>query len=247
MSECIKSKLVWVISGLVILLLAITTLLVIIVYEYESKSSSQSLSDKNEIKNDSHENVDLIENNNKGAICEPTRERGILVVNKKHCLPKDYDPNGLTDETMSSWNEMKAMAKKDGINLNLQSGYRSYKYQIETYNYWVNLYGKEYADTVSARPGYSEHQTGMAIDVSGTHGCDLETCFGNTEEGRWLKNNAHKYGFIIRYAAKEEDLTGYSEEPWHIRYIGSEAENIKQSGKSLEEYLNIEGGKSYAE
>lgn len=162
-----------------------------------------------------------------------------LVVNKTQSISKDLVPNNLTipnvNFSFSGYHEKKQMeagaanaleklfaaAKKEGITLSAVSGYRSYSRQATLYNNYVARDGKAEADTYSARPGTSEHQTGLAMDVSAaSNGYDLTTSFGNTKEGIWLKDNAHKYGFIIRYPKSKESITGYMYEPWHVRYVG---------------------------
>ena len=159
---------------------------------------------------------------------------GILVVNKKYSLPKDYNP-GVNKEAYDALKIMQADAKALGLNLSLQSGYRSYSTQTTIYNNYVKKYGVKLTDTFSARPGHSEHQTGLAFDVG-----KVEDSFANTKESKWLEQNAHLYGFIIRYPKGKQSITGYKYEPWHIRYLGKEnAKKIKESGKTLEEYLNI--------
>lgn len=158
----------------------------------------------------------------------------IIIVNKTYNLPRDYG-NGLTDETVSAFNEMTSAAAKDGISLWIKSGFRSYDTQDFTYHFFVNDRGVELADLASARPGHSEHQTGLAIDVNSTS--DL---FAGTPEAIWLEKNCFKFGFIIRYPKDKTAVTGYKYEPWHIRYIGkSKAEEITRSGLTLEEYYGL--------
>lgn len=159
----------------------------------------------------------------------------IPVVNKTYPLPSDYAPGGLTAETSAAFNSLVAGAKADGLNIFVVSGYRSYAKQQSTYLYWCNVYGKQDADRISARPGFSEHQLGMAIDVN-----SLEESFADTPEGKWIKEHCWEYGFIIRYPKEKESLTGYSYEPWHIRYLGKDlAKKVTESGLCLEEYLGI--------
>ena len=112
--------------------------------------------------------------------------------------------------------------------------------QDSVYKKEVATYGQAKADTQSAKPGYSEHQTGLAIDVGGG-GCGIEDCFGETAEGKWLASNAYSYGFIIRYQAGKESITGYRAEPWHIRYVGTELSvEMNNTGiQTLEEFFNI--------
>lgn len=112
-------------------------------------------------------------------------------------------------------------ARAAGHSLEVVSGYRSYATQSSLYNYYVQTYGQAYADQISARPGYSEHQTGLAVDVGNVGGgCGLTACFGDTPGGRWVAANAHRYGFIVRYPQGYTHITGYTYEPWHLRYVG---------------------------
>jgi D-alanyl-D-alanine carboxypeptidase len=190
-----------------------------------------------------------------------------VVVNKQHALtPKDYVPADLVmpnvpqrvpgnesmqlrQVTATALEAMFAAAAKDGLQLMLSSGYRSYKYQVNLYNGYVASEGQATADTQSARPGHSEHQTGFAADVepSSKH-CEVESCFGDTPEGKWVAENAYKYGFIIRYTPGNEDITGYEPEPWHIRYVGEKLayELHRTNTTTLEQFFDITGGKTYA-
>lgn len=163
--------------------------------------------------------------------------KDILVVNKTYSLPSSYNPTKLTDEFMTAFNKMKEAAKEEGLNIYVVSGFRSYEYQDNLYNKYVKKDGKENADTYSARPGHSEHQTGLAADLN-----LVDTSFENTKEGIWLANNCYKYGFILRYPKGKQDITGYIYEPWHFRYIGDEAKNLYNNGNwiTLEEYLGID-------
>ena len=161
---------------------------------------------------------------------------GIMLVNKSYPITKKYDPKDLLDETKIAFSKMQNDALIDGITLWITSGYRSYKDQKTIYNNYVKQSSKEEADTYSARPGYSEHQTGYVIDVN-----DATSKFENTPEAIWLQKNAHKYGFIIRYPSGKDSYTGYKYEPWHLRYLGVEkATQITESGLSLEEYYGID-------
>lgn len=160
---------------------------------------------------------------------------GILIVNKSYSLPSSYDP-GMNEEALSAFENMQTAASDDGLFLYILSGYRSYSEQQYQYNVHVENKGKEYADQVSARPGYSEHQTGLCMDINST-----EDSFADTEEAAWLAENCEKYGFIIRFPKGKEEQTGYNYEPWHIRYVGVEnAQKIAESGLCLEEYLGVE-------
>lgn len=165
---------------------------------------------------------------------------GILIVNKSYSLPSSYDP-GMNEEASAAFEQMQAAASDDGLFLYILSGYRSYSEQQYQYNIHVENKGKEYADKVSARPGYSEHQTGLCMDINST-----EDSFADTEEAAWLAENCTKYGFIIRFPKGKEEQTGYNYEPWHIRYVGVQnAQKIAESGLCLEEYLGV--GSEYSD
>lgn len=171
----------------------------------------------------------------KGAVKEVTYIDGILIANKTYALPADYNP-GVDAQANAALNEMINAAKLDGIVLTVLSGFRSYSTQNTLYNNYVARDGKAEADRYSARPGHSEHQTGLAFDLN-----SLYTSFGETKEGKWLAENCWKYGFIIRYPKDKESVTGYMYEPWHVRYLGKDtAKKVFESGKCLEEYLGID-------
>ena len=167
--------------------------------------------------------------------------QGVMIVNKTYSLPQSYNPNGLTAETKAAFAELQAAASADGLSIYSVSDFRSYEAQDTLYNNYVARDGKEAADTFSARPGHSEHQTGLTID------CNYAgDAFHDTPEAKWLENNAWKYGFIIRFPKGKEDKTGYKYESWHIRYVGKDmAKKIYDSGLCLEEYFGIES--KYAE
>ncbi len=161
---------------------------------------------------------------------------GYLVVNKTYTLPSSYG-NGLTNATTEAFNKMQAAAKIDGLNIYISSGFRSYSYQKNLYNSYVNRDGVVAADTYSARAGHSEHQSGLAFDVN-----TINDSFANTEEGKWLNDNCYKYGFILRYPNGKSDETGYQYEPWHFRYVGVElAEKLYNNGNwiTVEDYFGI--------
>ena len=163
-----------------------------------------------------------------------TYKNGILIVNKKYGLPSNYNP-GVNATALSAFNTMKAAAKNEGINLFIISGFRSYETQKGLYNNYVKQYGQAATDTFSAKPGHSEHQTGLAFDLN-----SLDDNFGETKEGKWLSKNCHKFGFIIRYPKNKQSITGYQYEPWHVRYLGIDiATKVYNSGLCLEEYLGI--------
>lgn len=164
-----------------------------------------------------------------------------VVVNKKRPLqPTDYVPASLVVPNVAlragiSSNEnhvrtdvataLKVMfdaAAAEKITLNVQSAYRSHSFQTSLYNRYVQQQGQAVADTQSARPGFSEHQTGLAVDVGGINqpGCNVDTCFANTPEGAWVAAHAYNYGFIVRYPKGLNNVTGYVYEPWHLRFVG---------------------------
>ncbi len=159
---------------------------------------------------------------------------GILIANKTYALPPDYAP-GVNAEAEEAFYEMQSAAAELGLNLYISSGYRSYDYQAGLYQRYVDRSGKAEADRYSARPGHSEHQTGLAFDLN-----TISDEFKDTDEGKWIAEHCWEYGFIIRYPEDKESVTGYMYEPWHIRYLGREtAEAVYESGLCLEEYLGI--------
>ncbi len=159
---------------------------------------------------------------------------GILIVNKTYSIPRSYDPGGLTSECADAFERLRQGAANDGVNIWLASGFRSYDYQSSLYWGYVSYYGQASADTFSARPGHSEHQTGLAIDCN-----NITDSFAGTREAIWLEEHCHEYGFIIRYPQGKQYITGYKYEPWHIRYIGDKATEIYESGLTLEEFFGI--------
>lgn len=160
---------------------------------------------------------------------------GILIANKTYGLPETYAPGGLTGETYDAYCKMYEAALLDGITLRVISGYRSYYDQRWIYNDYLTQAPQEIVDTFSARPGHSEHQSGMAMDMN-----MLYDYFADTPEGIWISEHAHEYGFIVRYPKDKEHITGYKYEPWHIRYVGVDyAKAIYESGLCLEEFFGI--------
>ena len=158
-----------------------------------------------------------------------------LIANKTYSLPASYAPGDLTKECRAAFREMQQGAARSGIYLYIVSGYRSYYTQQSIYNRYCARDGRARADTYSARPGHSEHQTGLAMDLN-----SLYASFAYTPEGRWLAANAYKYGFVIRYPKGKQSVTGYVYEPWHVRYLGKElAADVYHSGLCLEEYFGI--------
>lgn len=188
-----------------------------------------------------------------------------VVVNKGRRLENNYIPDNLTvpniplrlnksypemqlrPEASKALEELSADAVHQNVHFMLASGYRSYSYQIGIYSGYVRTQGQTSADKTSARPGYSEHQTGLAADVEPySRQCEVEACFGDTLEGKWLATNSFKYGFIIRYPQGKESLTGYEYEPWHIRYVGKDlALQVQRTGQTLEQFFRLDNFSSY--
>ncbi len=187
------------------------------------------------------------------------------VVNKSHPLdPLGYAPKDLVvpdvrlrvpgNESMQLSKEPAAMVEEmfddasiAGFDLMFSSGYRSYSYQVSLYGGYVKSMGQSEADKQSARPGYSEHQTGLAFDICNATDCDLVQSFGNSDMGKWVTENAHKYGFILRYPRGKQDITGYMYEPWHLRYIGKELAKEMHDKKiqTLEEFFSLPAAPDY--
>lgn len=167
--------------------------------------------------------------------------QGLMIVNKTYALPKTYNPGAMTPETKAAYDELVRDASAAGLSMQSVSDFRSYDTQDQLYKNYCARDGQAAADTYSARPGHSEHQTGLAIDIN----C-AGSAFDNTPEAKWLAENCWKYGFIIRYPKGKESITGYQYESWHIRYLGKEwAKKITESGLTLEEYFQIDS--KYAE
>lgn len=216
-----------------------------ITVEYESFLEKIKI----DIKNSLEDNI-----NSDSIITNPSSYDAVM--NKERNLPSDYIPedlvtlsvptclknpevNQLRKAASDALSKLFEDAKEEDLKLVARSGYRSYNTQLGLYNSIVNKYGQDYADKYSAKPGQSEHQTGLAIDItSESVSLQLEDTFGETIEGIWVKENAHKYGFIIRYPKDKESITGYEYEPWHLRYLGETlATKVYESGLTLEEYF----------
>ena len=162
----------------------------------------------------------------------------IIIANKHYPLSKDYNP-GENPTAKAELLKLIAAMQEAGFPISDHySGFRSYETQTQLYQDYVNKDGKAEADRYSARPGYSEHQTGLAFDLIGTDG-DLVT---EEKVAQWLLDHAADYGFVVRYLKGKEKETGYMAEEWHLRYVGKEAKDIAASGLSLEEYYGFEGG-----
>ena len=162
----------------------------------------------------------------------------IVVANKHYPMSKDYYP-GENATAKAAFLKLIAQMKEEGYAIsNNYSGFRSYATQAQLYQSYVNQEGQAAADRYSARPGYSEHQTGLAFDVIGTDGKLVE----DAGAAQWLLDHAPDYGFVVRYPRGKESVTGYMHEEWHLRYIGKEAKDIAASGLTLEEYYGFDGG-----
>lgn len=183
-----------------------------------------------------------------------------VLVNKHNSLSENYVPEDLVTvsvptvlenpevrqmrkEAADALKQMFDEAIEEGIYLHARSGYRSYQTQVQLFNNYVSRHGEEAANRYSARPGQSEHQTGLVMDItSESVNFQLTEQFGDTEEGIWLRDHAHEFGFIIRYPKDMEHITGYIYEPWHIRYMGVDvAKEVYESGLTYEEFLVEKG------
>ena len=184
-----------------------------------------------------------------------------VIVNKQRALPADYKPADLVEpnvpfpfdekvekrliraEAARALEALFLKADMDGVKLYAVSGFRSYSTQKSLYETYVQQQGAEHAAQFSAVPGKSEHQTGLAMDVSGADSATrLEQSFADTPEGKWLEANCAEFGFVIRYPKGKEEVTGYAYEPWHLRYVGVEiAQEVMERGITLEEYFTESG------
>ena len=178
-----------------------------------------------------------------------TSKDTLMIVNKHYKIENNYKPGNLVTvlsehgypnkiraDVYEEFKKMYNAAKNDNVSIFIASPYRSYSDQNALYTYYINTDGKKNADTYSARPGFSEHHTGLAMDLIPEYGLDLDT-FENSDGFKWMQENAYKYGFILRYPKDKEYITGYIYEPWHYRYVGiSAATTIKNEGLTFEEY-----------
>ena len=210
------------------------------------KENNPNLKIKQIIKN-VNMNLDLTHYEDK--IPARNQNNKLILVNKYYYLEEDYVPANLEDlsnqyalnnmkmvkEAKDAFEEMSKEAKKNGLKIIAMSTYRDYAYQTNLYNNYVKKDGKEAADTYSGRPGFSEHQTGYAVDIYNDD--KSYTDFHLTEEFKWMQENAKNYGFILRFPQGKENETGYQYESWHYRYVGLEAATyITEKNITLEEY-----------
>jgi zinc D-Ala-D-Ala carboxypeptidase len=200
---------------------------------------------------------DAAEKQARQAAWQEASQQGILIlVNKQYPVDQDYKPDDLVamkyyapereasgrymrEQAAVAFNQLVEAAALDGIELKMTTAFRSYGYQKIIFDNYANQYGEEAANIFSAKPGQSEHQTGLAVDVSSPSiNYELTEAFGDTPEGKWLSINAHEFGFILRYPKGKEAVTGYMFEPWHLRYVGLfVAKEIYNEDLTLEEYL----------
>ena len=179
-----------------------------------------------------------------------------IVVDKARPLsPIDYAPADLVDigggrlmraEAAQALDAMFAAAAAEGLTLSIESAYRSYDYQVGVFRNQVARFGQTQAEVQVARPGYSEHQTGLTADIGGG-GCEIETCFATTAEGRWVATNGHRFGFLIRYPDGKQDVTGFKFEPWHVRYVGVAlaTEMVRTGVPTMEEFFGLPPAPGY--
>lgn len=225
--------------------------------EDDLQKNAAQAGDKNEVREPSTGKGSQKKQDEAGRIIVDDPLSYMVLVDHRHALPEGFEPPDLVEADIPfdkpSGDERRLLreqaaraiealfqaAQDDGVELIGISGYRSYDLQASIFAYQVQKKGEKEAARVSARPGTSEHQTGLAIDVADKSGkCLLEPCFGEMPAGQWLKAHAHTYGFIIRYPEDGEALTGYMYEPWHLRYVGKEvATTIYERGDTLETYL----------
>lgn len=231
-----------------------STLLANLVKEkyYIYENTARYLDYGNEKKTDSKKTVAIVNANADKEFYSENYEsnledENLILVNKYYHLKEDYKPNDLITlsskynkgknssmrkEAADAFMEMADAAMLENIIIKNASSYRSYEYQVNLYDSYVKRDGKENADIYSARPGYSEHQTGLCTDIN-----TIDESFSNTDESKWLKENAYKYGFILRFPENKEDITGYKYESWHYRYVGKKAAKIIYDDDiTLEEY-----------
>ncbi|MCI9887103.1 M15 family metallopeptidase [Micrococcales bacterium 31B] len=180
-----------------------------------------------------------------------------MVVNKlRPLVPLDYSPpdlvqwRGITirDSIRADAEAMFVAAASQGVTLLAVSGFRTYAYQVSLFEGYQQTSGPEQTLIRSARPGYSEHQTGFAFDVAGDQGCVLSACFAETNAARWVEAHAFEFGFCVRYGLEQGAITGYDYEPWHLRYVGREvaAEMVARKIYTLEQFYGLPAAPNYA-
>lgn len=203
--------------------------------------------------------AEILKAEQRKAAREEASERGLLIlINKTHTVDSNYKPDDLASikyfasnrsesgrymraEAADHFHQLIEAAADQGLKIVMTTAYRSYSFQKVLWDNYVAKDGEAAASRYSARPGTSEHQSGLAVDVSSPSvSYELTRKYADTEEGKWLAENAHKFGFIIRFPEGKEDITGYMYEPWHLRYVSeSVAEEIYEADITLEEYLEL--------
>lgn len=213
---------------------------------YIEKNKKESLSNVIKIVN-THTNYEYYTHDIEADVSKDK----LILCNKYYKLSKDYEPDDIVEmdnkyyygdiqrvreNLYEAFIDMWNAANEEGIYLIVNSSYRSYQDQEETFNYYKETYGEKYADSIAARPGYSEHQTGLSVDIF-SKGNTSKATFKESNAYAWLEQHAHEYGFILRYPEGKEDLTGYDAESWHYRYVGKKvAKKLKESGLTYDEY-----------
>jgi len=237
-----NTVIVFIISNLFLIALLVTLVIKIFDLKYAENNTDLEIS---KIITNVNSNLDKTkyEDTEKTNI----KDDNLMLVNKYYYLTEDYTPNDLVTltskyntginsqmrkEAANNFMKMSDAATLDNITIKNASGYRSYNYQVNLYDKYVQRDGKKAADTYSARPGFSEHQTGLVSDIN-----QIDNSFENTDAFKWLQKNAYKYGFILRFPKDKEDVTGYQYEPWHYRYVGEYvAEKMHDENLTLEEF-----------
>lgn len=227
-----RGLLIVIIAGLMILLVIV--LLIWLIVSLLQPKQTETVQVAEQTVQQTPASTHQIEHNEIGTYAD-----GVLIVNKKNPISSDYAP-GNDPEAEAAVRQMIADLQAQGYAVSdYYSGFRTYEEQASLYNSYAAENGTEAADTYSARPGYSEHQTGLTFDLVGTDG-QLIT---DDETSQWILDNAPNYGFIVRYPKGKEDVTGYIAEPWHLRYLGTDlAQAVSGQGVTLEEYFGVEGG-----
>jgi hypothetical protein len=234
-----------IIAGIMIVVASVVIFTTVILNKVENANFGQDFADLTDMENPPDKTVEGTETGDSGnSTTEPFYKDGILVVNKKHGLPASYAP-GENAEAVGQLRALIAAGQAAGVDLIYSwSGYRSYATQKSLYDSYVAQDGVAVADTYSARPGFSEHQTGLVFDLKNSAGGLYQAGDESYNPATdWVAQNAHRFGFIVRYFDAKQAITGYAGEPWHLRYLGvSVATAVFNSGLALEEYLGVEGG-----
>ncbi|MDD4565623.1 MAG: M15 family metallopeptidase [Eubacteriales bacterium] len=225
--------------------------------QYGNVSEKPDVNERNQNGSFGNKEEPAENDDNRKQLLKEAAEKGLLIlVNKENSVPPDYKPDDLKAikyfapdrseasrymraEAAEAFHQMVDKAAEAGVEIKMTTAYRSYHFQKNLYDNYVARKGQAEADTFSAKPGQSEHQTGLAVDVSSPSvGYQLSNDYGDKVEGKWLAENAYRFGFILRFPKGKEHITGFQYEPWHLRYVGlTAAKEIYEQGLSLEEYL----------